>query len=45
MYGTVVEKFSGKLLIQCRGGLLLVDDWEKNQGVKFWCFESIYWFE
>ena len=29
MYGTVVEKFSGKLLIQCRGGLLLVDDWEK----------------
>ena len=28
-YGTVVEKFCGKLVVKCRGGLLLLDDWEK----------------
>ena len=28
-YGTIVEKFKENLLIYCRGGLLLVDEWEK----------------
>lgn len=27
-YGVVVEEFAGRLIINCRGGLLLVDDWE-----------------
>ena len=27
-YGEVVERFGKRMLINCRGGLLLVDDWE-----------------
>jgi methionyl-tRNA formyltransferase len=27
-YGAVVERFKQRLLINCRGGLLLVDEWE-----------------
>lgn len=27
-YGAVVERFGNRLLINCRGGLLLVDEWE-----------------
>ena len=27
-YGAVVERFKEKLLVNCRGGLLLIDEWE-----------------
>ena len=27
-YGEIIEKFGSKLIINCRGGLLLIDDWE-----------------
>ena len=28
-YGSVVEEFDGVLIIRCRGGLLLLDEWEE----------------
>lgn len=28
-YGDVVERFENKLIVQCKGGLLLIDDWEE----------------
>jgi methionyl-tRNA formyltransferase len=31
-YGEVVERFDGALIVNCRGGLLLVDDWEVRAG-------------
>lgn len=32
IYGKIVERFENKLLINCRGGLLLVDEWETIEG-------------
>ena len=34
VYGSVVERFGARLLINCRGGLLLVDEWDELESAR-----------